>query len=310
MDQNELMPNFLVIGAGKSGTTSLDNYLKQHPQIFMSKKKEPNFFAYENLDSKTFMHDEKRLRYYNGSVCSLEPYLNLFKYAKPGQIKGEVSNAYLKEPGAPRNIKKYIPQVKLIAILRQPVERLYSRYLHLARENELPTKDFRDVLDKSSIWWKRDDLIPEGFYYQNLLRYYEIFPSHHIKVLLYEDFNQCPQKTIEEIFMFLNIDNSLKLDLSAKYNKSGFIKSKVFDRTIGHNSIIKSLTKEYLPNVYNNLKHNPKLQTMVNSIRNKNLIRPKLDPELKRIITNEIYLDDIKELQRLLKKDLSHWMKT
>lgn len=304
-----LLPDFLIIGAGKSGTTSIDNYLKQHPEIFMSERKEPNFFAYEKLDPQTLIHDKGQLKYYQNSILNLKDYLELFEQAAPGQIKGEVSNTYLYIQDAPHRIKHYIPDVKLIVILRQPVERLYSRYLHLARDNRLPTKKFSDVLDKNTIWWERNDLIKEGMYYKNLSRYFELFPSGNIKVFLFEDFNKYPERTLQSIFKFLGVDDNFKPDYSTRYNRSGFIKNKIYDKLIGHNSIIMRSIKNTLPDTYDNLKSNLVLQKVVNRVRDINLKRPKIDPELKNTILCQIYREDIIKLQKLIQRDLSHWLK-
>ncbi len=133
-DQKALWPHFLVIGAGKSGTTSLHEYLKQHPQIFMARK-EPNFFAYENLDPSTLDDPDDR-EHYAQSFVSPESYLNLFAEAREGQLRGEVSNTYISKDGAWANIQRRLPEVKLIAILRHPAKRLFSRYTHLLRDGQ------------------------------------------------------------------------------------------------------------------------------------------------------------------------------
>src|SRR5690606_26127042 len=171
------MPDFLLIGAGKCGTTSLHYYLQQHPQIFMSAVKEPNFFALEQAQAVNPEEDLQQFFHYPWAVKNLEAYKALFASAESNQLKGEASTMYLYMPEAPQRIKYYVPEVKLIAVFRQPAERLYSRYLHLARENRLPSRDFKDALDKTSIWWQRNDLVKEGFYYKHLSRYFYLFPK-------------------------------------------------------------------------------------------------------------------------------------
>ena len=221
------LPDFLIIGAGKSGTTSLDNYLKQHPDIFMSPVKEPNFFAYENIDTSTLYPEA--LEHYHQSVTDIKSYQELFNGAEEGNIKGETSNTYLVVDGSAESIKNHIPDVKLIAILRQPADRLYSRYLHLAREDELPTKNFRDALERDSIWWVRNDLVIEGLYYNNLSRFYNLFKKEQIKVIIYDDFRKDPGMVLNGIFDFLEVERINDLDFSVSYNKSGFIKNKFYD---------------------------------------------------------------------------------
>jgi hypothetical protein len=108
--KHELLPDFLIIGAGKSGTTSLDKYLKQHPEIFIPKVKEPNFYGYENTKIQDLMKQPEEWKHYQSSVTSFEDYLDLFRDAKPGQLKGETSNTYMYHAEAPLRIKFYNPE--------------------------------------------------------------------------------------------------------------------------------------------------------------------------------------------------------
>ena len=304
----EKLPDFLIIGAGKSGTTSLDNYLKQHPDVYMSPVKEPDFFAYDRIDLSTL--DKDALAHYHTSITKIEDYIPLFKGAKPNQVVGETSNTYLVIDGTAETIKDYIPDVKLIAILRQPTERLYSRYLHLAREEELPSENFEDVLDRDSIWWVRNDLVKEGFYYKNLSRYFDIFPKENIKVYLNEDLKKDSNALMDDLFHFIGVNPLESINDSVKYNKSGFIKNKFYDRTLGHNSVIKQALRKMMPTkAYEKIKESIWLQKMVNNLKNRNLDQPNLDKDLHRRITNDIYREDIEKLQALIGRDLSHWLK-
>lgn len=299
------LPDFLIVGAGKSGTTSLNNYLNQHPDIFMSPLKEPNFFAYVNIDLNTL--DKDALEHYKSSITRYDDYTKLFKDAQPQQKIGEVSNTYLVVPGSAESIKKYIPDVKIIAILRHPTQRLYSRYLHLARENELPTNDFSDVLDKDSIWWVRNDLVKEGFYYKNLKRYFDRFPASQIKVILYDDLKNDMQKVMDEIFNFIDVP-TVTVNTSVEFNKSGFIKNKFYDKTLGHRSIFKTFIKSIVSErTFNRLRESRTLQKAFNDLKEKNLAKPRLENDLSKEITEEIYKADIKKLESLINRDLRHW---
>lgn len=301
------IPDFLIIGAGKSGTTSLDNYLKQHPQIFISERKEPNFFGYE-LNQLSDFSVKSEINHFKGSVTTLDEYLKLFSSAGPEHIKGETSNTYMYHKNAAERIYHYNPSVKLIAILRQPAERLYSRFLHLARENELPTDNFSDCLDKDSIWWWRNDLVKEGFYGKYLKKYFELFDSNQIKIFLFEDLRDNPKKLFKEMFEFLEVNSHFEPNLSVEYNQSGFIKSKSMDALVGGKGILNKSLKLFLPKkTIASLKSNITLQNKIQSFRGKNLFKPKFDPDLKKQITNEIYLEDIKHLEKLIERDLSHW---
>lgn len=302
-------PDFLVIGAGKSGTTSLDKYLGQHPEIFMSKVKEPNFFGYESMSRRDFADRPEELAHFDGSVTNIEDYLKLFSNAKPDQLKGETSNTYMYHEQAPFRIKYYIPDVKLIAILRQPAARLYSRFLHLAREDRTPTPNFDDCLNKNTIWWERNDLIKEGFYGRYLARYYQLFPAENIRVYLYEDLQQSPLEVMKSLYGYLNVDAAFTPDVGLRYNESGIVKNRFLNQLYGPGGFVSRSIKKILPQgAMDKLKENLGFQKRILALRGKNLHRPRLDPEIKRRLTHEVYGDDIKQLETIIGRDLSHWL--
>jgi hypothetical protein len=309
--KNAHIPDFLIIGAGKSGTTSLDNYLKQHPEIFVSDFKEPNFFGYEMVNRESFKSQPEELHHYDISVTNLSAYLALFENALPSQVLGETSNTYMYHEGAPERIRYYNPDMKLIAVLRQPAGRLYSRYLHLARENRTPTEKFEDCLDRNTIWWERNDLIKEGFYYRNLAKFYELFPKENIRVFLYEEFNSNPQDVLKQIYEFLGVDSTFQNNFSVRYNESGFIKNRFLDKIYGQKGILTGTIKALIPRgVFDTLKQSLFFQKQLNDLRSKNLVKPKLDPKVRHALTHEVYGEDIRQLSKLIGRDLSHWLDT
>lgn len=300
-------PDFLVIGAGKSGTTSLYYHLKQHPKVFVPEVKEPNFFALNGETLKNASDDPDEMNYYPWAVTDWEKYRQLFKDAGTEQVKGDVSPMYLYHPDTITNIKKYAPDAKLIAILRQPAERLYSRFQHLARDNRKPSEHLEDALIKGNIWWKRNDLVQEGFFYKHLSRFYEHFPKEQILVFLYDDLKNEPDAVVRKIYKFIGVDDNFQPDLTMRYNKSGEIKNKFLDKLIGRKSVIFKSLKTVFPGGYNSLKKNQALKKTINSFRNKNLAPVPFSKESKSRIT-DIYREDIKQLETLLERDLSSWL--
>lgn len=131
------MPHFLVIGAAKAGTVSLYNYLQQHPQIYMSPVNETNFFALNGANLDAWFrgpHDQEAVTQH--CIKTLAAYRGLFSQAQPGQCVGESSPLYLYSQTAPAQMKHYLPQVKLIAILRQPTMRAFSNFCHYRRDRK------------------------------------------------------------------------------------------------------------------------------------------------------------------------------
>ncbi|NNV08014.1 sulfotransferase [Geobacillus sp. C56-T2] len=297
------MPNFLIIGAAKSGTTSLYHYLKQHPQIYLSPIKETNFFALEgsNVDFKG-PGDEVLKEF---SITNIDDYRSLFKNVTDEKAIGEVSPLYLYSEKAPLNIKKYIPNVKIIAILRNPVDRAYSSFLHCVRDNRETVNNFEDALrlEEERIknnWehlWHYKNL---GFYYKQLKRYYDVFSPNQIKVYLYEDLKN-PENLLRNIFEFLDVDTNFKPKIEEKYNVSGIPKNKLIHNLIHKENIIKDLFKKIVVNQEIRRK-------LKNQIMNRNLTKPELDYSIRQKLIEE-FREDILQLQDLINRDLSAWLK-
>ncbi|MCV9385021.1 sulfotransferase family protein [Reichenbachiella ulvae] len=306
-NQSSKLPHFLIIGAGKSGTTALEAYLNQHPDIYLPAIKEPNFFAYEKHHAEDF-NDQETIDHFNNSITDWDSYLQLFKDAANDQVIGEISNTYLCMSESLANIKNHLPDTKLIAVIRQPAERIYSRYMHLLRVDKAPEGNFdEDVLDKSSIWWQRADLINEGFYYQHLKRFYEAFDSKQIKVFLHEDLLFNRDKTLADICTFLDVDPSFTFNSTTAYNKSGVVKNQFFNKLVGNKSVLIKGLKGISPAVYSKIKGNRVLKDTIERLRNKNIKKKKMSGEVKKQITN-IYKEDIKNLEGLIERDLSSWL--
>ena len=131
------LPHFLILGAARSATTSLHYYLEQHPQLAMSSIKEPNFFAFDHtVDPPRPLFDAEAIA--TKSVPDRAEYEALFAHTPPGAVLGEASPLYLYVREAPEQIARLIDQPKLIAVLRNPIDRAYSHWLHI---NRLPAEE-------------------------------------------------------------------------------------------------------------------------------------------------------------------------
>lgn len=219
-----VMPNFLIIGAAKAGTTSLYEYLKQHPQIWMSQVKEPNFFAFEGETLNSCGPGDQD--YINSfSITKIEDYLNLFQGVENQVAVGEASPLYIYSSKAAQRIQHYIPEAKLIAILRNPVERAYSQFLMFVRDGREPLPDFAEALEQEETrmrnnWEWAWQYTRIGFYYIQLQRYLEKFDRSQIRVYLFEDFCTKPADVLRDIFQFLGVDDSFMPNMSIRHNVS------------------------------------------------------------------------------------------
>jgi hypothetical protein len=301
------LPTFLIIGAGKSGTTAVYHFLDEHPDVFMSPVKETNFFELEGQPiNKNTTDDPENLHHYPQSINTWSNYKKLFENAKNFKAVGEASPMYLYGKRSPEHIKNKLPDVKLIAILREPVDRLYSRWMHLLRDGAESIGEFENCLDRSSIWWKRNDLVTEGFYGTNLNRYTDLFPDSQLKVFLYDDLKQDPEKFMKEVFQFIEVDDTFKPSLEREYNVSGKPKNPLINNLIGTNSLLIKTAKKLIPISPEQLKKG-RAKQLLTYIRKKNMDRPEISNEFKLKLFNEVYLSEVEKLEELINRDLSFW---
>lgn len=296
----EKKPNFIVIGAMKSATTSLYTYLKQHPDIFMTKIKEPMFFNNYNQDA-----DYKILGNKSKKLKTLEEYLLLFEDVNDEKAIGEASPAYIYNTKAPQLIKEILPDVKIIAILRHPIDRAYSNYLHVVRADKENSNSFEESLEKekeriNEKWSPLYHYIEKGYYSVQLQRYYDLFPSENIKVYLFEDVVKKPKDTLKDIFKFLEVDENVDIDTSKKSNVSGTPNGFfgfVLKKMRYYNLMPKFAISDYLPSF------------IVNFIFKSVYKKPeKLSSEKRKELTDKYFKEEIQKLERLIDRDLSKWL--
>jgi hypothetical protein len=296
------LPNFLIIGAAKSGTSSIFHYLQQHPDVFMPRLKEPRFFALEAQN----LHfngpgDAGATRF---AITDLDEYKTLFKAGRDKKAIGEASPLYLYSTDAAGRIHKYIPHSRLIAILRNPVERAFSSYLHLRRDGREPIRDFNEALKAENDriqknWTLLWHYKTAGNYSKQLNRYFEYFQPEQLRVYLFEDLKNNPMALLKDIFGFLEIDSSFEPEIKLHHNVSGIPRSRKLHMFLTGTNQTKRLLKPLIPNRLR--------QRLVTNTKNRNLRKPHI-PEETRSQLIEYFREDILELEKMLKRDLSHWL--
>jgi hypothetical protein len=294
------MPNFLLVGAAKSGTTSLYHYLRQHPQVYMSPVKEPKFFAFE--DGVPSFRGPKPYRV----VTDLGAYHALFSAVTDEVAVGEASTYYLYSEKAPERIRYYVSDIKLITILRDPTERAYSDFLNTVRGGREPLSDFARALEAEERRIKDDWWIGHyrrtGFYHEQLARYYELFEAEQIRVYLYEDLKEDPVGMMQDMFRHLGVNDAFVPDTSRVHNASGGPKSRALQTFIQKPNPLKRAIRPFLP-------ERMRRSVQVN-LRNRNRAKPPPMPEGVREELAEAYREDILKLQDLIGRDLSSWLKS
>src|SRR5215472_6955488 len=143
-----MLPNFLVLGTAKAGTSSLYAYLKQHPEVYLSPKTELNFFAHEGKDLNFRGPGDPDYVWDDSIIATYEEYCKQFDTVDKESAVGEVSTHNLYSPQAAAKIKHYVPNAKMIAILRNPADRAFSAFSHMVRDRREETDDFRCALSR------------------------------------------------------------------------------------------------------------------------------------------------------------------
>jgi len=296
MSQSQL-PNFIIFGSTKSGSTSLCNYLLQHPDIFISEKKEPNFFLYD--EGSTITNKNGRT-----TVYTIDWYKYWFRNAQEKAI-GEASVSYIADEQAPIRIKSRLPNVKLIALLRDPVSRVYSHYLYNQRnKKEVGEVDLLKAIETDQKIGSPEKYFEKGLYYYYLKNYFEKFDSQNIKLFLFEDFTSDPIKVVKNIFTFLDVDSSFVPIVGAKDASSGIPKNKTIYNFIYKDNFLRKALRPIVRTLFPNRE---KRRTLWTNLINRSLSRPTLPSETRKILL-EMYKPDIIQLQQLINRDLSKWL--
>lgn len=301
------LPNFLIIGAAKSGTTSLYHYLNEHPQIYMSNIQEPKFFSFINQDRLDLQGIGDKAANTH-IVRHLEDYYPLFFGHSTEIAIGESSPCYLYYEHTAQNIHQILPDAKIIIILRNPAERAYSNFLHLVSSGRERLYDFGQALDAENdriqngweYFWHYKN---QGFYYQKLQPYLTRFDRNNIKIVLYEDYEIQNNVVLAEIFAFLGVDQTFVSNLDNRYNVTHFPVSKLLNQFLSQSFPMKSIVKKLIPT--------PLRHFALNQIHSLNSTqkKPPFKTDLRKKLIDE-YSEDILNLQDLLQRDLSSWLTT
>jgi hypothetical protein len=291
-----MLPNFIVIGAAKAGTTALYWYLAEHPAVFMSEVKETNFFAYGLDGQGRLVYGDRDVHRF--PVQTLAEYEALFAEAGRAQAVGEASPIYLECPQAPGRIRALLPDVRLVCCLRHPVERAYADYLMYLWRRGRRFEPARD-LTPDAVWARPDSRWMEvSRYHAQLARYYEIFPRDRIHVFLFDDLKRSTVDAVQGVYRFLAIDSAFVPDLETAHNVGGVPASRALESFLTSRSL-RAVVEPWIPK---------RAADWVRRIRTRNMRKaPPLPPELRKELTSR-FRGDIECTARLIGRSLDHWL--
>ena len=295
-----IKPNLLIVGAAKSGTTSLHNYLKQHPDIFMSDHKEPHFFINNEIGTNRI----------SKGISKYDDYIALFKNSESYKYRGESSAMYLQFPDISiKNINKYLnDNVKIIIMLRNPIERAFSGYQHVKRYNVMETLDFEEAIKEcENRYFINTNFTPASRYiniglYYNMVKKFKANFKENIHIVIYDDFIADTQNELSKIFSFLNISECV-INTNEKYMVGGWQwKSSFLKKLFLKKNLFKKLIGFILPfQSFKKILRNSLMQVFSIPV-------VKMKDATKRSLLN-FYKEDIKKLSNIIDRDLKIWLK-
>lgn len=286
-------PNFIIAGFPKCGTTSLHHYLSEHPQIFMPSQKELHFFTYEILSK--LKNGPKDGAVKKTQIQDPKKYLDFYRNVKNEIAVGDASPSYINYPNQFLKIKEYLEDPKFIIVLRDPINRAYSNYLHLKREQretltfkEAVNRENKRIKDKYSDFWYYKF---NSTYYDKILKAKETFKE--VLIITSEELNENHVATMKKVYKFLDVDcNFITKRKSNRFNKGGYYKKNLFTKIIFQPSKFKNLIKKVI-------KPTPSLKILLARVAS--LFRAKteeIDEETVLYLTKH-FREDVKKLKSL-----------
>ena len=283
--------DFFIVGAAKSGTTSLARYLNDHPEIQMSEIKEPNYFSFEEVDAQQ-LHSDGRI------IRTEKEYHELFS-GQTEKVWGEASVSYLFYPNAASRIQLYNPKAKIIILLRAPSKRAYSHYI-MDQRLGLVDMNFEDIVYKKgsnpklNLYYQQ--YIELGFYFAQVSRYLQIFGKENVSVNLMSDFISEPSEFTKMIYSFVGVDSNFSPEKYDRHNAHMASKNRIIQRMYKSKIIRKSIKKL----------SSPKLLKLIQKVAFKNGKPNDLGQELEKQLKS-IYREDVIKLEALLNRNLNEW---
>lgn len=293
-----MLPTFLVIGAQKCGTTSLYHYLDAHPDVYMSRLKEPHFFAWEGRD-----FDLAGPNAADGAwqlVSSLEDYEALFAPGANHAARGEASSGYLQAPHAAEAMRRHAPNLRLVAIFRNPIRRAHSAFLHARRQGIEPLADFEAALNAEP-QRRRDDwtglvhYTSAGMYATALDPYLAQFPASQVRLYLNDDLQRDPVTLMQDLYGFIGVEPTVVPPVETRHNAGRAVRSPALDLFVRRTGLA-DLIRRAVPG---------SVARRVYGTLNERTPEPLPDHVAGRLARQ--FAPEVARLSRMLGRDLSGW---
>jgi len=298
-------PNFFIVGAPKCGTTAMNDFLAQHPDIFMGYK-EMHYFGADLPMASTL----------TGERISLETYLDAFKKWNGEKRIGETAVLYLYSASAPQEIKAFDPQAKIVIMLRNPVEQMYSMYFQalFVGDEDLPTFEAALEAEPDRLAGKRIPptcfkplilLYRRNARYSGYVRnYFDTFGRENVHVIIHDEFKKDNRGVYRQLLEFLEVDPTFEPQFNV-INPHKEVRSRRVMSLVRKPPRVLMPAKRAMWTLFPDL--SVKLYAKVNSLNAVKKSRPTIDPGLRRQLQEE-FRPEVEALSELLGKDLTHWV--
>lgn len=298
--KKDSLPNFIVVGFPKCGSTALHYYLENHPEIFMPVQKELHFFTSNKLLKLNNGPGDKEVKKF--MITSIEDYQKAYKNTKNEKVIGEVSPSYINHPDSIPFIKKTLGEPKIIILLRDPVKRAYSNYLHLLREKR-ENLSFLEALKKEDI--RKEEKYSDFWYYKFNSTYFDKVDKFKksfddVLLLTQEDLNNNTVRTIKNIYSFLGVSIRSPENINQQYNTGGIYEDNFITNLFLKQSILRSSLKKMIPIT-------PKMKVFKEKLMARYQKKaPPISKEAENYLL-EYFKEDVSKLNDIYDVDISNW---
>lgn len=303
------MPDFLLIGAPKTGSTALHVALSRHPQLFLSEVKEPKYFLGDGPPPlKGGPGDARTFRQY---VWRKTDYEALFESAPQGVLKGESTTLYLGDPAAHLRIKREIPDVRLIAVLRDPVDRAHSNWTHLFSAGLEPESDFLAACDLedqrlAAGWASFWGYCRLGRYGEQLRHLFETFDRDQVLVLTYKELRADPADVLDRVCRHLGVETGVVTDIPTE-NVTNAVSPSRFNNALRGGLRVGSQITDRLAGWVPGALRDQLGRPLERFLQREQRRRMPLTADQHAALVPR-FADDIKLLEALLGRSFAHWL--
>jgi Sulfotransferase family len=300
--QQDDLPNLLVIGAMRSGTTTAYYALREHPEIFMAPWKEPHFLALDGVPAFSGPGDEVMNR---NAVVTESTYRELFREGRGIRWRGEASATYLYLPNSIPRIQRYLDSPTMLVFLRDPVDRAFSAYRYMRGQNREPLADFAEALAvegerRAAGWgpmWHYDEA---SHYKPQLERLFSAFPRDRIRIVLFDDLQSRPDEVFQSLFAWLGVNSDHEVSASA-HNRSGPARSRALNSLLRPSRLRQRIGRRLPEAVKRPLRHVREA--------NRQPTQTELEPKVRKSLVTG-FMEDIEYVELLTERDLSAWRRS